>query len=725
MPQWPEKRQIIGSSVTRLDGPFKVSGKAKYSFDRNLPGLLHAKLLRSPHAHAKIVNLDVGPAEAMPGVKATHVHKGPGSELFYAGDEIAAVAAETEEQARDAVRAIQVKYQILPHVASEEEGLQLGGAAVKAPNVRTEGDADKALMEAAATIEGTYGAVVITHVCLETHGLVAHWVADDELTVYASTQAVGGTADELRGFFKDVPNVKVTCHAPYMGGGFGSKFGADVQGIAAAILARKAKRPVKLMLERDEEHVAGGNRPSGYAKIKAGVDAQGKLTVVDAELWGTGGHGGGADFSNACPYIYKPAHLRRKFTDVLVNAGSRRAMRAPNHPVGCLITEQVMDDLADKIGMDPVMFRIQNLPDHSRTFQTLKPIYTRELMLGAEKIGWFSRRHARGDKRPGPLKQGMGCGLSTWGGAAGGSQATCAIFADGRVEVRCGTQDLGTGTTTLVPLVAAEILGLEVKDVTGLIGSSAYPPSGGSGGSTTVGGVSLSVAVASMKALDKLKARVAKTLGVEPAALEAEGGRIYVQADPGKGLSWKQACTLLGGETISENANKDEGKGMSDQGVGGAQFAEVEVDIETGEVRLKKIVAVADCGMVMNRILCESQVYGGVIGGLNYGLFEDRRLDRATGRQVNPDMEWYKLARTSDIGEIEVVLLDYPERGVIGIGEPPTIPTAAAIANAVANAIGARVPTIPITPQKVLAALEQAKNAPASPGSAEAKKGQG
>ncbi|HZN57529.1 MAG TPA: xanthine dehydrogenase family protein molybdopterin-binding subunit [Planctomycetota bacterium] len=706
MPKWPEKRRIIGTRVERIDGGLKVSGRAKYSYDRNLPGLLHGKIVRSPHPHARIVSIDTGPAESMPGVKAVHVIKGPGGELFYAGDEIVAVAAETEEQARDAARAVKVKYQVLPFVSSEEQGLKQGGDSVKAAQVQEQGDVDQALKDAASTIEGTYGAPVITHVCLETHGLVAHWAADDDLVVYASTQAIGGTADGLRGQFKDVPNLKVTCHTPFMGGGFGSKFGPDVQGIACAELARKAKRPVKLLLERDEEHVAGGNRPSAYARVKAGVDEEGNLTAFDAESWGTGG-ARGASFP--LPYIYAPKSRRRKHNDVTINGGDARAMRAPGHPQGALVMEQVMDDLADKIGMDPVNFRIKNLPTNNKTFQTLKPIYERELFLGAERIGWFERRHPRGDKTPGPIRRGMGCALSTWGGGAGGSQSTCRIHPDGKVEVECGTQDLGTGTTTLVPLVAAEILGLEIRDVVGRIGSSSYPPSGGSGGSTTVGGVSLSVAMACRKALAKLFEKAAASLNVEAAALEAGGGRIYSSQDPAKGLSWKQACALLGQEKIQESADKDEGRGMSDQGVGGAQFAEVSVDVETGQVRLEKIVAVADCGMVMNRLLCESQVYGAVVGGLNYGLFEHHRLDKATGLPVNADMEWYKLARSSDIGEIEVHLLDYPSRGVIGIGEPPTIPTAAAIANAVTNALGVRVASLPITPSRVLEALAASK----------------
>ncbi len=706
MPHWPETRRIIGTGVPRVDGALKVSGRAKYSFDRNLPGMLHARILRSPHAHAKIKSVDTSTLAAIAGVRAVHEIKSAGAELHYAGDEIVAVAAETEAVANEAIRAIRVDYEVLPHVADETEAFQTSGPTVLEPNVQEEGDVEAALAGANVSISGEYGAPVITHVCLESHGLVADWIADDELVVYASTQAVHSTANGLRNHFKGIENLKVTCNAPFMGGGFGSKFGPDVQGIAAAELARKAGRPVKLMLDRAEEHVAGGNRPSAYARVKAGIDGNGTLTALDATTWGTGGHSRGARFP--LPYIYAPTSRRVRHHDVRVNAGDARAMRAPGHPQGSLVMEQVMDDLADKAGIDPVEFRLQNLPETNDTFKTLKAIYTRELKLGAERIGWKANRHPRGDQTRGPIKRGLGCALSTWGGRPGGSQATCTIYPTGQVEVRCGTQDLGVGTTTLVPLVAAEILGLEPSDVTGLIGSSAFPQSGGSGGSTTVGGVSLSTAISTQKALAKLLSVVADHLDVAADQLEAKGGKIVVKGGD-RSLSWRRACTLLGVDPVSANADKREGeKTMASQGVGGAQFVDLSVDTETGEVRLNKIVAVADCGMVMNRLLCESQVIGGVIMGLNYGLFEDRRLDRASGRQVNPDLEWYKLASHADIGEIECHLLDYPERGTIGIGEPPTIPTAAAIANAVCNAIGVRVGTIPMSPKRILDALSKA-----------------
>ncbi len=305
MPSWPEKRRIIGTSVTRIDGPLKVSGKAKYSYDRNLPGLLHAKILRSPHAHARIKSLDLSPAEALPGVVVTHMIKQSGAELHYAGDEICAVAAETEEIARDAVRAISVEYEVLPHAASEEQAREMGGEWVKEPRVSERGDdIEGALAGAAVRIEGFYGAQVQCHTCLESHGLVAHWITDDELVVYCSTQAVHGVAGGLRREFKDIPNLKVTCNTPYMGGGYGSKFSQGVEGNTGAHLAKKAGRPVKLLLERDEEQISGGNRPSAYARVRAAADRDGTLVAMDAETWGTGGHSRGANFP--FPYIYKP-----------------------------------------------------------------------------------------------------------------------------------------------------------------------------------------------------------------------------------------------------------------------------------------------------------------------------------------------------------------------------------------------------------------------------------
>ena len=299
----------------------------------------------------------------------------------------------------------------------------------------------------------------------------------------------------------------------------------------------------------------------------------------------------------------------------------------------------------------------------------------------------------------------MGCAANRWGGGGQGTKAHCEINPDGSVVMRCGTQDIGVGTKTIVAMITAETLGIPMALVKAEIGDSNYPFSGGSGGSTTAPGVSPAIRVTSGMALDALKAKVAPALGVEAATLVAGNGRIHVEGDPAKGLAWKDACKLLGMEPLAVDGEWE--RGLSASGTSGVQFAEVEVDIETGVTRVTRITCVQDCGLVVDELTAESQCIGGIIGGVNYALFEDRILDRVTGHMVNPNMEWYHIAGSSDIPTIDIKLMNQPERGVIGIGEPPTISTAAAVANAVANAIGARIRSIPITPEKVITALAE------------------
>jgi xanthine dehydrogenase YagR molybdenum-binding subunit len=490
-------------------------------------------------------------------------------------------------------------------------------------------------------------------------------------------------------------NVRVITE--YMGGGFGSKFGPDVQGIICAQLARKAGAPVHLMLDRKEEHLATGNRPSAYARIKAGVSADGMLTAFDAETWGTGGAGAGSGFP--LPYIYQFPNRRRQHKDVFINGGQQRAMRAPGHPQGCFITEVLMDELADRVRMDPVEFRLKNLPA-----QAPNAMWKAYFPMAAEMINWKSR-HPTGDPTPGPIKRGLGCAANRWGGAGQGTKAHCEINPDGSVLVRTGTQDIGTGTRTIVTMVAAETLGLPVSAVKAEIGDTILPFSGGSGGSTTAASVSPAIRVTSVNALDALFAKVAPTLGVAPEELVAAAGRIHVKGNTAKGLAWKDACKLIGTEPISVDGKWEEG--LSGSGTSGVQFAEATVDIETGIVKVTRILAIQDCGLIVDKLTAESQAYGGVIASINFALFEDRIIDRVTGQMVNPNMEWYLLAGMSDVPKIDIMLNNMPERGVIGIGEPPTVSTASAIANAVRNAIGVTIRSLPLHPHRVLAAIEQ------------------
>jgi len=330
-------------------------------------------------------------------------------------------------------------------------------------------------------------------------------------------------------------------------------------------------------------------------------------------------------------------------------------------------------------------------------------MWRRYFPIAAERFGW-SKRHPTGDPTPGPIKRGFGCAANRWGGGGRGTKAQCEILPDGGVVMRCGTQDLGVGTKTLVAIITAETLGLPVDAVRAGIGDSNYPFSGGSGGSTTAPSVSPAIRVTASKALEALAARIAPAMGVAPETISAKNGRLVSSADPSKSLAWKDACKLLGTEPVSVNGEWE--AGLSASGTSGVQMAEVEVDVETGITKVTRIVCVQDCGLVVNRMAAETQCYGGIIMGIGFALFENRLLDRNTARMVNPNMEFYLVPGPSDVPEIDVVLMDQPERGVIGIGEPPTISTAAAITNAVANATGVRIRSIPITPDKVLAALD-------------------
>jgi xanthine dehydrogenase YagR molybdenum-binding subunit len=725
---WPKERRLLGKKHTRVDGPEKATGRAKYSYDVNPKGLLHAVMLRSSRAHAKIKKLDYADAEKMPGVKAVFVVAGEGKELFYAGDEILGLAADTEEHALDAVHAVKLEYDDLDFLVQEEDALKAPDATTVPPaggnakNVRpggekkTDTDVDAAFQSADAVVEGPYGVPVICHQCLEPHGLVAQWDdAGENLTVWASTQAVVGTAGDLAKYFK-IPTGQVKCITHYMGGGYGSKFGADIQGKVAAELARKAKAPVKLMLDRASEITAGGNRPSAFGTVKIAGTKDGKITAFQIDAYGTPGVSNAPGVNiGQLPYVYADAigSYRLKNLIVRLNAGSQRAMRAPGHPQNCAVTEWPVDDLAAKLGIDPLKFRLKNLPPNDpqavandpKSYRAIRnTLYTKEIEKAAELAGWDKKWHPPGkDNGKGVVRHGIGMALHTWGGAGGASnEMRVTIASDGSVLIQSSTQDLGTGERTVLPIVVAEVLGLEVKDIQVRIGESQYGASTGSGGSTTCPGTAPAVLNAAVAARDSLLKKIADRLNAKADDLSIEPGKV-VDKGNNKSWPWKEACARLGMDVITGSG--DWTPGLSNNGVGGVQIAEVLVDTETGVVRCTKVVAVQDCGLIVNLQGCESQVAGGVVMAVNYALFEERIMDRHTGRQVNADMEFYKLGGIKDMPEIIVHMHDMPERGVIGIGEPPTISTCAAVGNAVFNALGVRVPHAPFTPERVLAAL--------------------
>src|SRR5271157_4162066 len=706
---WPGAgdRKLIGKRISRIDGPAKASGKAKYTYDVNLPGMLYGKILRSPYAHAKITALDTSAAESTPGVKAVRKIQDVGTEIKWAGDEIVAVAAESEDIGRDALDKIKIEFEQLPHLVHEEDLSKVGERGKQAGTEKA-GDPDKAFSDPDVVVsEGYYGIAAITHCCLESHGSVAEWTGPDTLKTYFSTQNVSGIPGEvgeaLRQAGIDVKNNNIETICQYVGGGFGSKFGADRWGIENARLAKLANKPVKLLLERDIDLVVAGARPSSYAKVKVAAKKDGSIVAWQSESWGTGGPAGTT--MPPLPYVLTgiPNKVTRH-TSVGTNTGPARAWRAPNHPQAAVLTMCALEDLAAKLNMDPLEFFMKNADlagDRGK-------VYREELQKAAELIDWQKNWHPRGDKTLGHIKRGMGVSMHTWGGRGHNSMCMVTIHPDGSVETTLGSQDLGTGTRTAIAVVAAETLGLPVEAITVNIGDSKFPASGASGGSTTIGGVSASTRRGAVDARDLLFAAVAPSLGVPPDQLVAVDGHIQAKGDASKKVTWKEACAKLQTKTVQATGKNPGQCALGSSGVGGVQIADVSVDTETGLVKINKMVAVQDCGLIISMKTAESQVYGALIMGITYALFEEKIMDQITGRMLNNNMEFYKLAGIGDIGELVVHMMTgpgYDERGTIGLGEPPVVSPGAAISNAVANAIGVRVPTIPLTPDKVLAAL--------------------
>ena len=706
--EWPEasERKLIGKRISRIDGPAKASGRARYTYDTNPPGLLQGKVLRCPHAHARITSIDTSEAQKLPGVRAVRVVQPVGTEIQWEGDEIVAIAADTEGIAEDAARKVKVVYEVLPPFVVDKDIEAARQAKRSKPTTDvTTGDVDKAFQSPDVVIsEGFYGTPVICHCCLEAHGQVTHFMDDQHLKVWQSTQAVSVNPNqyaEVLGL--KAPDVEIVCQN--MGGGFGSKFQVDRWGIECARLSKDAGgKPVKIMLERAAELEVAGTRPSLYGKIRVAASKDGTLTGWQSEAWGTGGVAGAG--VPPLPYVFTGIPNQKKhYEAVSTNTGGARAWRAPNHPQAAVVTMGALDDLAAKLNMDPIEFLTKNI---GLAPEPLQRIYREELVKAAELAEWKKYWHPRGQGGSGPVKRGLGVSLHTWGGRGHNSNCNVTIHPDGSVEVALGTQDLGVGTRTVIAIVAAETLGLPVDAVTVNIGDSHLPYSGASGGSTTVGGVSSSTRRGTVDARDALFAVVAPALGVSADQLEAVDGHICVKGDKAKSLTWKQACAKLGAKPI-QTAGKNPGEcNLTSSGVGGVQIADVSVDTETGIVKMNRMTAVQDCGLVMDLKTAESQVYGAMIMGITYSLFEEKVVDAQTGRTLNPNMEFYRLAGYADIPEMVVHMMTgpgYDERGPVGLAEPPTVSPGAAISNAVANAIGVRVSTIPITPDKVLAAL--------------------
>jgi xanthine dehydrogenase YagR molybdenum-binding subunit len=741
----------VGKPVPRLDGRLKVTGAAKYTADVKLPGMLHGVMITSPHAHARIKSIDTSAAEKHPGVRVVHIldklvgvaqMKGEAEKSKYplvrfAGQPIAGLAATSRAAAEEAARLVKVDYEELPFAASterareedapivfegqaEQAGTAGGGGGpsgvAQKGNVRgpvkggtKDVNIEEALKNADVVVEAEYRTQVQTHSALETHGVVADW-KPDLLTVYASTQGTSSVRDELAAIF-GLAKSKVRVITEFMGGGFGAKFGAGNFGVLATHLSKKAGAPVKLMLSRKDEHLSGGNRPDSVQKVRIGAKKDGTLVAVHLNSYGTAGVGTGAGTSGPVKNLYPcPAILTEEF-DVFTHAGPAAAFRAPGHPQGAFAYEQAVDELAHKLDMDPCALR-----DKIDVGGDRSDAHREERRIGAERIGW-SQRHPPGADT-GPVKRGMGMAQSIWYRFTNkDSNCEVRITKDGSVELLSAVQDIGGGIRTALAQVVAEELGLRPEQITIKIGDTAYPAGPSSGGSVTTGSITPPAREAAWKAKQQLLSEIAPAFGVPAEQLVMADGKVFPKDNPEKGMTFRAAASKMQTEDLAGRARRrdeytrTDGKGVAGA-TGGVQFAQVAVDTETGHVKVEHVVAVHDCGRPINPLALESQINGGVIQGVSYALFENRVLNNRTGRMVNGNLEQYKIAGVRETPKIEALLIEqYLGRSstdAAGIGEPATVATSAAVANAVYNAIGVRIRELPITPARVLAALEAA-----------------
>lgn len=742
--------QVVGKPLPRVEGDMKVTGRAQFAYDIRLPGQLYARVLRSPHPHARITHIDTAQAEALDGVRAVlSLANSPDVSWFkdtvlfsnivrFVGEEVAVVAADSEEIADDALRLIDVIYEPLPFVVDPEAALRPDapkihddGNLAGEPEEYARGDAAAGFRSADVVIEQSFATQAALHNSLEPHGCTAAWEGD-RLTLWDSTQSIFDVRQEVAARL-EMPEHHVRVIKQYMGGGFGSKQIAWKHTAIAALLSKQAGRPVQLMLDREAENLAAGNRNPTIQKVRIGAKNDGTLVAIEADLIQAVGAymvgGESADVDGPYQTLYRCPNVKTTQTPVYTNTGPAVAFRAPGYVEAAFALESIMDELARKIGMDPLALRLKN---YSEVDQKEEKPYSAPQGLRhcyeavADTFKWDAARGA-GQQAPAPQnaakangatdrtskRRGVGFAGHDWIGGAGHppGYAWVKLNADGSADVVAGTHDIGTGSRTGLLQVAAEELGLPFEKVALHIGDTAYGPYAPvSSGSATQATIGPAIQAAAADAKRQLFEVAAPMLEVAAHDLELRDGLIRVQGQLDRTITVSE---VLG--NIQPHMIQGQGaRGANPEGLTihtfGAQAVEVEVDVDTGEVTILRVVAAHDCGRIINPMMVDSQVIGAVTQGIGFALMEERLLDVGRGMVVNPNLEHYLVPTVMDIPPITNVPVNMPDTkanptGAKGIGEPPLIPTAPAIANAIYDAIGVRIRQLPISRARILNAL--------------------
>ena len=713
--QWPEgPLETVGRPAARVDGLARARGEARYTQDIKLPGMLHAAVLRSPHARARVKQIDLKPALEARGVRAAI---GPGdldvltNEANYEGEAVAAIVAETAGQARAALSAIKVEWELLEPLLDVEQALARESF-LNDPKHYERGDVERGFAQADALVEAEYRTQSVLHNALETHQTICEWEGDT-VVVYTSTQWLWGVRDEVAEAF-DLPKDKVRVICRFMGGGFGAKGSAGDYTMIAAELARRTGRPVHCRLDRREENVNSGNRNPTIQKLRVGARADGTLTAISAEyVCLLGWDGWMPPTSGPAQMLYACDNVRTVEYGVRLNSPPMDAFRAPGFVEGTFGLECVLDELAAKLDLDPLELRRRNHADHDPLDE--RPFSGKELMECYSRAApHWERRHEVRARSAGPWKHGVGIATQLWyGGGGPPSYAWVRLSGDGTATVLTAMQDIGTGTRTAMAQIAAEELGLPIDRVTVELGDTAHGPYAAvSGGSSTTPSMGPAVRAAAGDVARQIREIAAQRFDLEERVLSLAGGNV-VSADGGSWPLEEITGLLEDGQILGNGARGPNPAGMRVMTYG-IQVAEVAVDVETGEVVVERIYAVHDIGRVINPLGAESQIEGGIIQAIGHSLSEQRLLDPQTGKVLTRTLDAYKLPTIADVPEIVAELVDKADAhltnlGSKGLGEPPIVPTAAAIANAIRDATGADIRSLPITREEVLYALREAE----------------
>ncbi|HVN25089.1 MAG TPA: molybdopterin cofactor-binding domain-containing protein [Syntrophorhabdales bacterium] len=734
--------KIIGTRQPKIDAFERVTARAKYASDFYLPRMLYCKVLRSPYPHARIVSIDTSKASALPGVALVLTHKEMPEYVWhigmplltdvarFVGDDIAVVAAKDEETATEALDLIKVEYQKLPFVLDPEEALKpnapklypdgnlIGGK----PAVVSRGDVEKGFTEADLVYEATYRTNMLQHATREPRVCVAVWEAG-KLTLWDSTQY---SFDVQRGVAKalNMPMSKVRVVCDFMGGGFGDRSGPERYNVLAALVARKTGRPARIEFDREENFTAGHHRYPVILSLKYGVKRDGTLTALQAKAiadMGAYAHFQGAGGTmEVIMSTYRCPNMKGESYSVTTNKPEGGFMRCVGHPQGTFPQEIHMDIIAEKLGMDPVELRLKNYARLEDGDQFRKIPFSSNGMeecikRGAETFKW-NERWKKPVSSAGPVKSGIGMAIHACrhGAIAPGwpSSGMVRVNSDGTINVFTGTSDIGGGQKGTMAMIAAEELGVPLKNVfVTATDTDVTTDTFGTTGSrqTITGGTGTRLAAADAK--NQLLDIAAAELKTDKKNLVISEGTVYARGSE-KGVPLDQIAAKAPGPIMGR------GVGIAPTNMifhsFAAHFAEVEVDTRTGAVKVLKLVAVHDLGRAINAMATENQIEGGAIQGMGFALAEEQITDRATGICINPSYLDYKVLTIKDFPEITPVIVEsvdpFGPFGARGVGEPPYSVPAPAITNAIYNAIGVRFSEIPLTKGVVLASLKKAKS---------------